>query len=121
MPDEPGNPDVVVNQSEIVNERNILSFLLLSKGKILGLSRFYLDLKNPGIMYQWQIGIYRGYRGKGYSKYLLSYSYLYIFEKYKKLKCIHVDTHPTNRIMINLLKRIGYQYTHTDMIYENED
>lgn len=117
MPDEPGNDKVIIKPEDIRNENNILSFVLIKNKEILGISRVYINTKDSSNIYQAQIGIYERYRGKGLAKLLLSYSYLHFLRENEGLSSITVDTHPSNMVMISLFEHIGFEYTHTEKIY----
>lgn len=118
MPDEPGSDEVIVLASEIREESNILSAIITYNNNIVGISRIFLDPDNPEYAYQGQIGIYKNFSGKGLAKWLLATTFLKLMNEYPEIKYITVDTHPSNKVMISLLERIGFNYTHTERIYE---
>lgn len=117
MPDEPGNQEVVVEANEVINEEDTISVVIKEEGSIIGISRVFIDNDDPTKLYQAQIGVIKGYTGKGYGKFLMGLTYSYIFENYKLLDSMTVDTHPTNKPMIKILENLGYEYTHTENIY----
>lgn len=118
MPDEPGNDEVLVKPDDITNEENIISYLIMINDDIIGISRFFINREDSQNIYQGQIGIHYDYYGRGYAKYLLGSSYLEILKSNTNIRNITVDTHPSNEVMIYLLEKIGFKYTHTEKIYK---
>lgn len=117
MPDEPGNPEVTVHESEISNEDEVISILLFYNSKLIGISRVFTNTDCISV-YQGQIGILGDYHNLGFGKLLLAKTYHYLYKSFEHLKEVTVDTHPDNVKMIYLLEQLGFQYTHTDYIYE---